>query len=95
MIGGGAVFESEIKINDLKSGDNVYILFARDNPDYYVFLKTKEEIEENLYMIYKELSEEYGSPIDITKFLNDYIIIEGKKKDLKHINALDEQIKIV
>jgi hypothetical protein len=46
-------------------------------------------------MIYTELSEEYGSPIDISKFLNDYIIIEGKKKDLKHINALDEQIKIV
>jgi general stress protein 26 len=89
------LFESEIKINDLKSGDNVYILFERDNPDYYVFLKTKEEVEENLYMIYKELSEEYESPIDISKFLNDYIIIEGKKKDLKHINALDEQIKIV
>jgi general stress protein 26 len=89
------VFESEIKINDLKSGDNVYILFERDNPDYYVFLKTKEEVEENLYMIYKELSEEYESPIDISKFLNDYIIIEGKKKDIKHINLLDEQIKIV
>jgi general stress protein 26 len=67
---GGAVFESEIKINDLKYGENVYILFARDNPDYYVFLKTKEEIEENLYRIYTELSEEYGSPIDISKFLN-------------------------
>jgi general stress protein 26 len=89
------LFESEIKINDLKSGDNVYILFERDNPDYYVFLKTKEEVEENLYMIYKELSEEYESPIDISKFLNDYIIIEGKKKDIKHINLLDEQIKIV
>jgi hypothetical protein len=89
------MFESEIKLNDLKSGDNVYILFERDNPNYYVFLKTKEEVEENLYMIYKELSEEYGSPIDITKFLNDYIIIEGKKKELKHINLLDEQIKIV
>ena len=89
------MFESEIKLNDLKSGDNVYILFERDNPNYYVFLKTKEEVEENLYMIYKELSEEYGSPIDITKFLNDYMIIEGKKKELKHINLLDEQIKIV
>jgi hypothetical protein len=89
------MFESEIKLNDLKSGDNVYILFERDNPNYYVFLKTKEEIEENLYMIYKELSEEYGLPIDITKFLDDYIIIEGKKKDLKKINLLNEQIKIV
>jgi intein/homing endonuclease len=89
------MFESEIKLNDLKSGDNVYILFERDNPDYYVFLKTKEEVEENLYVIYKELSEEYGSSIDITKFLNDCIIIEGKKKDLKHINLLDEQIKMV
>jgi hypothetical protein len=89
------MFENEIKINEIKSGDNVYILFEKDNPDYYVFIKTKEEIEENLYRIYKELIEEYGSPIDITKFLNDYIIIEGKKKDLKHINALDEQIKIV
>jgi hypothetical protein len=89
------MFESEIKIKDLKSGDKFYILFEIDNPDYYVFLKTKEEVEENLYMIYKELCEEYESPIDITKFLNDYIIIEGKKKDLKHINTLDEHIKIV
>ena len=94
-MGGGAMFESEIKLNNLKSGDNVYILFEIDNPDYYVFLKSKEEVEDNLFRIYRELSEEYGSPIDITKFLDEYIIIEGKKKDLKHINALDEQIKIV
>jgi hypothetical protein len=89
------LFKNEINLNDLKSENIVYILFERDNPDYYVFFKTKEEIEESLYKTYKELSEEYGSPIDLTKFLNDYIIIEGKKKDLKHINVLDEQIKIV
>jgi hypothetical protein len=89
------MFESEIKLNNLKSGDNVYILFEIDNPDYYVFLKSKEEVEENLFSIYKELCEEYGTPIDIKMFLDEYIIIEGEKKDLKHINALDEQIKIV
>jgi hypothetical protein len=89
------MFENEINLKDLKSGNIVYILFERDNPDYYVFFETKEEIEESLYETYKELIEEYGSPIDITTFLNDYIIIEGKKKDLKHINVLDEQIKIV
>jgi hypothetical protein len=89
------MFENEIKMKDLKSEDKVFILFEIDNPDYYVFLKSKEEVEDNLFRIYRELSEEYGSPIDITKFLDEYIIIEGKKKDLKHINALDEQIKIV
>ena len=74
------MFESEIKIKDLKSEDKVYILFERDNPDYYIFLKTKEEVEENLFRIYKELSEEHGTLIDITRFLNEYIIIEGKKR---------------
>jgi hypothetical protein len=88
------MFESELKLNDLKSGDNIYILFERDNPDYYIFLRSKEEVEENLFRIYKELSEEYEAPIDITKFLNEYIIIEGKKKDITHINTLDEQIKL-
>lgn len=88
------VFENEIKMKDLKFEDKIYILFERDNPDYYVFLRTKEEIEENLYEIYKELSEEYGTPLDMAKFLGEYIIIEGNVKDLKHINALDEQIKV-
>jgi hypothetical protein len=82
------LFENEIKITDLKSGDNIYILFERDNPDYYIFLKSKEEVEKNLDKIYKELSEEYGAPLDITKFLEGYIIIEGKISDLKQINDL-------
>ena len=39
------LFENEMKITDLKSGDNIYILFERDNPDYYIFLKSKEEVK--------------------------------------------------
>ncbi len=82
------MFENEIKITDLKSGDNIYILFGRDNPDYYIFLKNKEEVEKNLDRIYKELSEEYGAPLNLKKFLEGYIIIDGKIRDLKHINDL-------
>jgi hypothetical protein len=38
--------------------------------------------------IYKELSEEYGAPLNLKKFLEGYIIIDGKIRDLKHINDL-------
>jgi predicted DNA-binding ArsR family transcriptional regulator len=82
------LFENEIKITNLKSGENIYILFERENTDYYVFLKSKEEVEENLDRIYKELNEEYAAPLDLTKFLEGYMIIEGKISDLKHINDL-------
>jgi hypothetical protein len=89
------MFENEIKMKDLKSEDKVFILFEIDNPDYYVLLRTKEEIEESLYKIYKELSEEHGTTIDITKFLDEYIIVEGNIKNLKHINTIDEMIKVI
>lgn len=82
------MFENEIKITDLNSGDNIYILFERDNPDYYIFLKSKEEVEKNLDRIYKEVNEEYSTPLNLTKFLEGYIIIEGKIRDLKHIDGL-------
>ena len=39
------MFENEIKLNDLKSENIVYILFERDNPDYYVFLKLKKKLK--------------------------------------------------